>query len=127
MQKLPLLIAMSLLGFAPASCKKTKHEPASASEGGTVGSADDDACVANCQLRARERHCDHPEGCRDACTKLLHSQVCAGEQRAFMRCFLKEPSEHWQCGDGLPSLDDQFCSKEQTTILNCLEKANTRP
>jgi hypothetical protein len=115
MQKVSIWVAMVMLGIMSVGCKKTKHQ------------ADLDACLANCRLRATELHCDRPEGCRDACTKLLESKVCARELRAFMDCFLKEPSQHWICADGLPTVQEQFCEREQGTIVNCLEKANAHP
>ena len=123
----------AVVATAVAGCKKpTAVSGADAGDAASTGRATaaleqgfpadaaDDGCTSTCLLRAKELRCQHPEGCEDACRKLHASTHCVRQVRAFLACFLKEPSIHWECSEsGLPVLG-HACEGEQANVSDCL-------
>jgi hypothetical protein len=102
-------VAMFLVALLLGGCRKTIRP---------------DACVTTCKVRAAERGCGHPERCEDECTKLRNATACARELRAFMECFLNEPSDHWECSnDGLPEVRHLYCENQQDAVVGCLQQS----
>jgi hypothetical protein len=88
-------------------------------------SSADDRCTPNCELRAKELGCRQPEGCQHACTLLHEAKHCSTQLQAFMRCFLKEPKDHWQCDpEGIPEVKEDFCEGERGNVMDCLHASN---
>lgn len=102
-----MIVVLAILALAGPACRKAKPDP----------------CTSNCQHRAAELGCAHAERCATECTKLLHASSCALQARAFVECFLKEPREHWECGnEGLPVMEGESCESEQANVSDCLQR-----
>jgi hypothetical protein len=90
-----------------------------------LGGCRKDPCVKNCQRRAAELHCPNAAGCAGACAKIKTSTHCTAELKAFVACFVDQPTDYWECdGEGLPKLKPIACHTQQDKIVECLEKSN---
>ena len=102
-----MFLALLLLAAVAAGCRR-------------------DACTRNCQLRAQELGCRHPERCAPTCDEVRQATACATAMKAFMQCALMQPKEQWVCSsdDGAPTVRDDVCGAEREGVLGCLQKSD---
>jgi hypothetical protein len=86
-------------------------------------SAPVDPCTIMCRHSDRLA-CSGLAQCGESCRQLVALPDCAAEMAAALACFIKEPDDHWQCGDdGLAAIREGYCEREQAAYVNCLQRS----
>jgi hypothetical protein len=82
--------------------------------------ADRGLCPALC-ARAAVLRCPGGAQCASRCQEMRALPGCGREMDAALRCFMALPTSGWECAaDGLPSVKEGQCEREQAAVAACL-------
>ena len=84
------------------------------------------ACRGICE-RSKQLKCKRSDECLPNCYGTASLTPCSKEIGPLFACMLREPVEHWECGeDGIGAIRDGYCDKEQREAVACMEKKMTQ-
>jgi len=85
-----------------------------------------DSCKNICD-RSKELKCPHTGECLPNCLGMATLTPCSAEIGELFTCLLREPLEHWECGeDGVGAIREGYCDQEQGKAAGCMEQKLTR-
>jgi hypothetical protein len=81
-----------------------------------------ETCHKICE-RSTQLKCRNADECLANCYGMASLTPCSKEFNALFPCLLREPLEHWECGeDGIGAIRAGYCDAEQSEAVACMEK-----
>jgi hypothetical protein len=80
------------------------------------------ACPNICE-KSRPLRCQHGAECEASCRAIASVSSCRAELEAFYACLSGEPTEHWECEDGVAVIRDGYCDTQQERFARCVERS----
>lgn len=64
--------------------------------------------------------------CLTGCEQMLSMPVCQHEVKTAYGCMAAQPSENFECHEGIAVIKDGHCDAEQGAFAGCLQRLQTR-
>lgn len=100
--------------------------PAQRPSGPTAGPAIEATCRDICD-HSQKLNCKNAAECTPNCIGMATTTPCSKEVGVLYACLVKQPAPNWECtADGVASIRDGFCDKEQMQTVRCMESRMAR-